>query len=53
MTTMLVQSFVLVRVRFSNGSVGLGEGTSIGGMSYGAESPESIKAANRLRTFSP
>lgn len=45
MTTMMVQSIVLVRVRFSDGSEGLGEGTSIGGMSYGAESPESIKLA--------
>lgn len=45
MTTMMVQSIVLVRIRFSDGSVGLGEGTSIGGMSYGAESPESIKMA--------
>ena len=45
MTTMVVQSIVLVRVRFSDGSVGLGEGTSIGGLSYGSESPESIKAA--------
>ena len=45
MTTMMVQSIVLVQVRFSDGSVGLGEGTSIGGMSYGAESPESIKLA--------
>lgn len=45
MTTMRVQSIVLVRVRFSDGSEGLGEGTSIGGMSYGAESPESIKLA--------
>lgn len=45
MTTMMVQSVVLVRVRFSDGSIGLGEGTAIGGMSYGAESPESIKIA--------
>lgn len=45
MTTMRAQSIVLVRIRFSDGSVGLGEGTSIGGMSYGPESPESIKAA--------
>lgn len=45
MTTMRQQSIVLVRVRFSDGSVGLGEGTSIGGMSYGPESPESIKLA--------
>ncbi len=45
MTTMIVQSIVLVQIRFSDGSCGLGEGTSIGGMSYGAESPESIKIA--------
>ena len=45
MTTMVSQSIVLVRVRFADGSVGLGEGTSIGGMSYGAESPESIRLA--------
>jgi muconate cycloisomerase len=45
MTTMMMQSIVLVRIRFSDGSVGLGEGTSIGGMSYGPESPESIKVA--------
>lgn len=45
MTTMMMQSIVLVTVRFSDGSVGLGEGASIGGMSYGPESPESIKIA--------
>ncbi|QFS85039.1 muconate cycloisomerase family protein [Roseivivax sp. THAF197b] len=45
MTTMMLQSIVLVRVKFADGSVGYGEGTSIGGMSYGAESPESIKTA--------
>lgn len=45
MATMVVQSIVLVRIQFSDGSVGLGEGTSIGGLSYGAESPESISAA--------
>lgn len=45
MTTMMMQSIVLVRIRFSDGSVGLGEGASIGGMSYGPESPESIKLA--------
>ncbi|MFD1343138.1 muconate cycloisomerase family protein [Litorisediminicola beolgyonensis] len=44
MTTMTVQSAVLVRIRFSDGSEGIGEGTTIGGMSYGAESPESIKS---------
>ncbi|MGE3363096.1 MAG: muconate/chloromuconate family cycloisomerase [Rhizobiaceae bacterium] len=45
MTTMTTQSIVLVTIRFSDGSVGLGEGTSIGGMSYCPESPESIKTA--------
>lgn len=45
MATMRQQSMVLVRIRFSDGSEGLGEGTSIGGMSYGPESPESIKLA--------
>lgn len=45
MTTMRQQSIVLVRVRFSDGSTGFGEGTTIGGMSYGPESPESIKLA--------
>ena len=45
MTTMMCQSIVLVKVFFSDGSVGLGEGTTIGGMSYCPESPESIKLA--------
>lgn len=45
MTTMRVQTAVLVKVYFSDGSVGLGEGTTIGGLSYGAESPESIQLA--------
>ena len=45
MTTMTSQSVVLVRVRYSDGSTGLGEGTTIGGMSYGAEGPEGIKLA--------
>lgn len=45
MTTMMMQSIVLVTARFSDGSVGLGEGATIGGMSYGPESPESIKTA--------
>lgn len=47
MATMRQQSFVLVRIRFSDGSTGLGEGTSIGGLSYGHESPESIQSAIR------
>src|SRR5690606_6831720 len=36
---------VLVRIRCSDGIVGLGEGTTIGGLSYGEESPEGIKLA--------
>ena len=45
MTTMQQQSIVLARIRFADGSEGIGEGTTIGGMSYGPESPESIKLA--------
>lgn len=45
MTTMMTQSVVLVHVRFSDGSEGWGEGASIGGLSYGPESVESIKLA--------
>lgn len=45
MATMRTQTAVLVRIRFSDGSEGIGEGTTIGGLSYGAESPESIRSA--------
>jgi muconate cycloisomerase len=45
MATMRSQTAVLVRVRFSDGSEGIGEGTTIGGLSYGAESPEGIQSA--------
>lgn len=45
MATMRTQTAVLVRVRFSDGSEGIGEGTTIGGLSYGAESPEGIQSA--------
>lgn len=45
MATLTVQSVVIVEVRFSDGSTGIGEGTAIGGLSYGAESPESIASA--------
>lgn len=45
MTTMYRQSIVIVRVRCSDGVEGLGEGTTIGGLSYGDESPEGIKLA--------
>jgi muconate cycloisomerase len=39
------QVMVLVQIHFSDGIVGLGEGTTIGGLSYGEESPEGIKLA--------
>ena len=45
MTTMQRQTMVLVRVRCADGVVGWGEGTTIGGLSYGSESPEGIKLA--------
>ncbi|WP_246020526.1 muconate/chloromuconate family cycloisomerase [Aliigemmobacter aestuarii] len=45
MATMRTQTAVLVRIKFADGSEGVGEGTTIGGLSYGAESPESIKSA--------
>ncbi|TWI11636.1 muconate/chloromuconate family cycloisomerase [Aerolutibacter ruishenii] len=41
--TMHAQTLVLVRIHSSDGVVGTGEGTTIGGMSYGPESPEGIK----------
>jgi muconate cycloisomerase len=37
------QSMVLVRLRTSAGIEGIGEATTIGGLNYGSESPESIK----------
>lgn len=43
MTSMAVQSMVIVRIRDSQGMEGIGEGTTIGGLAYGPESPESIK----------
>lgn len=43
MTTMACQTMVIVRLRDSDGIEGLGEGTTIGGLAYGPESPESIK----------
>ena len=45
MTTMNAQTLMLVRIHASDGIVGLGEGTTIGGLAYGAESPESMKLA--------
>ena len=43
MTTMKGQTLMLVRIHCSDGSVGIGEGTTIGGLAYGEESPESMK----------
>ena len=45
MATMRTQSMVLVRVTCSDGIEGLGEATTIGGLSYGEESPEGMKLA--------
>jgi muconate cycloisomerase len=41
--TMNCQTLVLVRLQCADGIVGVGEGTTIGGLAYGEESPESIK----------
>jgi muconate cycloisomerase len=41
--TMNAQALVLVRIRCSDGIEGWGEATTIGGLNYGEESPESIK----------
>ena len=43
MTTMTVQSSVIVKIYTESGVVGLGECATIGGLSYGSESPESMK----------
>ena len=42
--TMNTQTLVLVRIRCADGITGWGEATTIGGLNYGEESPESIKA---------
>ncbi|MDR5836157.1 muconate/chloromuconate family cycloisomerase [Caballeronia sp. LZ034LL] len=43
--TMYGQTLMLVKVFCSDGVVGMGEGTTIAGMAYGPESPESMKLA--------
>ncbi|MGO4624305.1 muconate/chloromuconate family cycloisomerase [Ensifer sp. 2YAB10] len=43
--TMTGQTLMLVKVYCSDGTVGIGEGTTIGGLAYGGESPESMKLA--------
>ncbi|SAL62444.1 muconate/chloromuconate family cycloisomerase [Caballeronia telluris] len=43
MATMQQQTLVIVRLHSSDGIEGIGEATTIGGLSYGDESPEGIK----------
>lgn len=45
MATMHRQVLCLVRIRCDDGIIGTGEATTIGGLSYGPESPEGIKLA--------
>src|SRR5271154_5202844 len=39
------QTLMVVRITTSDGVVGIGEATTIGGLAYGAESPEGMKVA--------
>ncbi|MFV5233061.1 muconate/chloromuconate family cycloisomerase [Acinetobacter baumannii] len=43
-TTMRTQTLVLVKITTTDGIVGWAEATTIGGLNYGEESPESVKA---------
>jgi muconate cycloisomerase len=43
--TMNGQTLMLVKIHCSDGVIGIGEGTTIGGLAYGGESPESMKVA--------
>jgi muconate cycloisomerase len=52
MHTMQNQTLVIIRVRCADGIEGIGESTTIGGLSYGNESPDSIKI-NIDRHFAP
>lgn len=45
MATMEGQTLMLVKLLCSDGITGMGEGTTIGGLAYGGESPESMKLA--------
>ncbi|MGF6527957.1 muconate/chloromuconate family cycloisomerase [Variovorax sp. PvP013] len=45
MTTLMRQTLVIVRLACSDGVVGIGEATTIGGLAYGEQSPEGIKSA--------
>lgn len=50
--TMQTQTLVLLKITTSDGFIGWGEATTIGGLGYGEESPESIKT-NIDTYFSP
>ncbi len=52
MHTMQNQTLVIIRLRCTDGLEGIGESTTIGGLSYGNESPDSIKI-NIDRHFAP
>ena len=41
--TMQTQTLVLVKISTDDGFIGWGEATTIGGLGYGEESPESVK----------
>lgn len=43
MHTLHRQTLVIIRLHCSDGITGIGEATTIGGLAYGSESPESIK----------
>ena len=52
MHTLRTQTLVIVRLMCSDGIEGIGEATTIGGLAYGNESPESIKS-NLDHYFAP
>lgn len=45
MTTLMRQTLVIVRLTCTDGLVGIGEATTIGGLAYGEQSPEGIQSA--------
>lgn len=52
MHTLQGQTLVILRIYCSDGIVGVGEATTIGGLAYAGESPESIKV-NLGKWFAP
>ncbi len=50
--TMQTQTLVLIKITTEDGFVGWGEATTIGGLGYGEESPESVKT-NIEKYFTP